>query len=128
MISHSKRFRLLTLLAGLFALMATLTLQTALANDMFKDIKGVVKSIDKGAKTMVVKTADGTEHTIKWTSDTTVEATKDAGKGIAKGSVDTYDGLKEGTKVSVKYTEKGGEKTAVAIKDASKATAKAVTQ
>jgi hypothetical protein len=28
----------------------------------------------------------------------------------------------------VKYTEKGGEKTAVAIKDASKATAKAVTQ
>ena len=41
-------------------------------------------------------------------------------------SVDTYEGLKEGAKVSVKYTEKGGEKTAVAIKDASKATAKAV--
>src|SRR5208283_4263345 len=105
MISHSKRFRLLTLLAGLFALMATLTLQTALANDMFKDIKGVVKSIDKGAKTMVVKTADGTEKTIKWTGDTTVEAGKDTGKAVAKGSMDAYDGLKEGAKVTVKYTE-----------------------
>ena len=40
----------------------------------------------------------------------------------------TYEGLKEGAEVSVKYTEKGGEKTAVAIKDASKATAKAVAQ
>ena len=43
-------------------------------------------------------------------------------------SAATYDGAKEGTKVTVKYTEKGGEKTAVAVKDASKATAKAVTQ
>jgi hypothetical protein len=128
MFLHSKRFRAMTLLAGLFALVATLTWQSALASDMFKDVKGVVKSIDKGTKTMVVKTADGTEHTIKWTGDTTVEATKDAGKGLAKSSVDTYEGLKAGTKVSVKYTEKGGEKTAVAIKDASKATARAVTQ
>jgi hypothetical protein len=30
--------------------------------------------------------------------------------------------------VTVKYTEKAGEKTAVGVKDASKATAKAVTQ
>src|SRR5208282_2940068 len=111
MFFHSKRFRALTLLAGLFALLAAINWQSALASDMFKDVKGVVKSIDKGTKTMVVKTADGTEHTIKWTGDTTVEATKDAGKGIAKGSMDTYDGLKEGTKVEVKSTEKAGEKT-----------------
>jgi hypothetical protein len=128
MFFNSKRFRALTLVAGLFALISAIGWQSARADDMFKDIKGVVKSIDKGTKTMVVKAADGTEHTIKWTGDTTVEATKDAGKGIAKGSMDTYDGLKAGTKVSVKYTEKAGEKTAVAVKDASKATAKAVTQ
>src|SRR5208283_743037 len=79
-------------------------------------------------KTMVVKTSDGTERTIKWTDKTTVKGVDATGKGIAAGSVDSYDGLKEGAKVSVKYTEKGGEKTAVAIKDASKATAKAVTQ
>jgi hypothetical protein len=35
---------------------------------------------------------------------------------------------KEGAKITVKYTENGGEKTAVGIKDASKATAKAVAQ
>ncbi len=38
-----------------------------------------------------------------------------AGKGIAEGS-----------KVTVKYTEKAGEKTAVGVKTAGKATAKAV--
>ncbi|MGA7408836.1 MAG: hypothetical protein WBW33_00020 [Bryobacteraceae bacterium] len=45
MLLHSKRFRALALLAGLFALMAALTWQSALASDMFKDIQGVVKSI-----------------------------------------------------------------------------------
>src|SRR5271170_4725244 len=115
MFFHSKRFRALTLLAGLFALLAAINWQSALASDMFKDVKGVVKSIDKGTKTMVVKTADGTEHTIKWTDKTTVDGGKDIG-----------DGIKEGSKVSVKYTEKGGEKTAVGVKDVGKATAKAV--
>jgi hypothetical protein len=42
--------------------------------------------------------------------------------------MDTYDGLEEVAKVSVKYTEKAGEKTAVAVKDASEANAKAVSQ
>ncbi len=82
---------------------------------MFHIVKGVVKSIDKNSKTMVVKTADGTEHTIKWTDKTTMKGGKDVGEGIAEGS-----------KVSVKYTEKAGEKTAVGVKDVGKATAKAV--
>ena len=99
-----------------------------MAEDVVHAVSGIVKSVDKGAKTMVVKTADGTEHTIKWTDKTTVKGVDASGKAIADASVDSYDGLKEGAKVSVKYTEKGGEKTAVAIKDASKATAKAVAQ
>jgi len=85
------------------------------AQDVVHIVKGVVKSVDKDTKTMVVKAADGTEHTIKWTDKTTVEGGKEIGKGIAEGS-----------KVSVKYTEKAGEKTAVGVKDAGKATAKAV--
>ena len=85
------------------------------SQDLVHIVKGVVKSVDKDSKTMVVKTADGTEHTIKWTDKTTVEGVKDTGKGI-----------EEGSKVSVKYTEKGGEKTAIGVKDAGKATAKAV--
>jgi hypothetical protein len=84
-------------------------------DDVFHVVKGVVKSVDKGSKTVVVKTADGTEHTIKWTDKTAVAGGKDVGDAFAEGS-----------KVSVKYTEKAGEKTAVGVKDAGKATAKAV--
>ncbi|MGA7318710.1 MAG: hypothetical protein WBX22_32620 [Silvibacterium sp.] len=87
----------------------------AAQDDVFHIVKGVVKSVDKDSKTMVVKTADGTEHTIEWTDKTTVAGGKDLGKDIG-----------EGCKVSVKYTEKAGEKTAVGVKDVGKATAKAV--
>lgn len=84
-------------------------------DDVFHIAKGVVKSIDKDSKTMVVKTADGTEHSIKWTDKTVLAGGKDVGEGI-----------KEGANVSVKYTEKAGEKTAVGVKDLGKTTAKAV--
>jgi len=100
------------------AIVAVLTFgagQRISAQDVVHILKGVVKSVDKDSKTMVVKTADGTEHTIKWTDKTTVDGGKEIGKDIGEGS-----------KVSVKYTEKAGEKTAVGVKDAGKATAKAV--
>ena len=35
-------------------------------------VKAVVKSVDRDSKTMVVRTADGTEHTIKWAGNTKV--------------------------------------------------------
>jgi hypothetical protein len=97
-----------------------------LAEDVVHAVSGIVKSVDKSSKTMVVKTTDGTEQTIKWTDKTAVEGAKDAGKGSADASKAAYDGAKEGTKVTVKYTEKGGEKTAVAVKTATKATVDAV--
>lgn len=125
MLSHSKR---VTLLAGLFVLVASFAWQSAIAEDLVHVVSGVVKSVDKATKTVVVKTADGTEHTIKYTDQTTIKAGKDTGKAVEAGSVDTYLDAKKGATVTVKYTEKGGEKTAVGIKDASKATAKAVTQ
>jgi hypothetical protein len=84
-------------------------------DDLFHMVSGVVKHVDKDAKTVVVKADDGTEHTIKWTDKTTWEGTKDAGKGI-----------KEGSHLSVKYTEKSGEKTAVGVKDIGKGAEKAV--
>jgi len=124
--ARSNRFRALLALSLLLA--TSIAWQTAVAEDVVHAVSGIVKSFDRGTKTMVVKASDGTEHTIKWTDKTTVKGVDASGKAVAAGSVDTYDGLKEGTKVSVKYTEKGGEKTAVAIKDASKATAKAVAQ
>ena len=83
--------------------------------DLVHMVSGVVKHVDKGTKTVVIKADDGTEHTIKWTGKTTWEGTKGAGQGI-----------KEGSQVSVKYTEKAGEKTAVGIKDVGKESKKAV--
>lgn len=121
-----KRFNVL--FTGLVALAITIGVQCSFAQGVAHAISGVVKSVDKGTKTFIVKTADGTEHTIKWTDNTAVKGAKDAGKGVEKGSADTYMAGKEGAKVSVKYTEEGGEKTAVGIKDASKSTAKAVSQ
>ena len=114
MLSQSKwRVVVLAAVAVVFTAVAW---QTASADeDLVHIVKGTVKSVDKDSKTMVVKAADGTEHTIKWTDKTTMDGAKDSGEGIAKG-----------TKVSGKYTEKAGEKTAVGIKAAGKATAKAV--
>jgi hypothetical protein len=98
----------------LLALVAVVNLQvTAVAKDVSHIVSGFVKHVDHDAKTMVVKTADGTEHTIKWTGDTAWQGTKESGED-----------LREGAKVSVKYTEKAGEKTAVGVKDLGKDVAK----
>jgi hypothetical protein len=100
--------------------------QTAFAEEIAHVARGVVKNVDKDTRTFVVKTADGTEHTMKWTDKTIVKGAKDTGKGAEKGSVDTYLGAKKGGEVTVDYTEKAGEKTATGVRDAGKATAKAV--
>ena len=103
-------------LAAVAIVFTAVAWQTASADeDLVHIVKGTVKSVDKGSKTMVVKTADGTEHTIKWTDKTTMEGGNDVGVGVADGS-----------EVRVEYTEKAGEKTAVGVKTAAKATAKAV--
>jgi Cu/Ag efflux protein CusF len=112
-----KRFR------GIWNVSVTLSLLVAIASwqaafaqdDVVHFVSGIVKHVDKDAKTIVVKADDGVEHTVKWTDKTTWEATKESGKGI-----------KEGSKVAVKYTEKAGEKTAVGVKDIGKDTDKAL--
>lgn len=113
--SLRSKFRVALMVAFAFLLTISLCPRVSAQDDVFHIVKGTVKHLDKDTKTMVVKTGDGTEHTIKWTDKTTVEGGKDIGEGI-----------KEGSKISVKYTEKAGEKTAVGVKDAGKATAKAV--
>jgi Cu/Ag efflux protein CusF len=105
-----------SVVAILSLFVAVVGLQATLAQeDAVHIFSGVVKHVDKDAKTIVVKADDGAEHTVKWTDKTTWEATKESGKGI-----------KEGSKVSVKYTEKAGEKTAVGVKDIGKDTGKAL--
>jgi hypothetical protein len=135
MVLHGNKIK--AVLAACIAIVLTIGLHSAVAQDVVHGLSGIVKSVDKGTRTFVVKTADGTEHTFKWTDKTVVKGTKDTGKDIDKGtvdtgkdidkgSVDTYMGAKKGAKVTVRYTEKGSEKTAVGVKDAGKATGKAL--
>src|SRR6267143_326601 len=44
-------------------------------------ITGTIEKVDAGAKTIAVKTADGTVETVKFTDKTTVHGLKDAAKG-----------------------------------------------
>ena len=71
-------------------------------------IEGTVTKVDNAAKTIVVKTADGTEHTLHFVKRTAVH-TADA---TAAGSKDALHGVKEGSEVAVHYTGKGAEDTA----------------
>ena len=57
--------------------------------------------VDVGAKTVVVKTGDGTEKTFEYTED----AGKDMGKAVGEGT-------EKGAKVTVYYTEEEGKKVA----------------
>ena len=66
---------------------------------------GVVLRLDSAAKTVVVKLADGTEHTFHFVERTTVH-------GTTESAEDAFHGLKEGSKVAVHYSAKGSEATA----------------
>ena len=78
------------------------------AQDVVSAVDGTVKKIDSGTKTVVVKTADGTEHTFHFLGRTVVHGAQ----ATAKGSKEGFNGLKEGTEVAVHYTAKGGQETA----------------
>jgi hypothetical protein len=87
-------------LAVCFAVAAFL----CVAQDVVSVVHGTVTKVDRTTKTVVVKTADGTEHAIKVTGQTTYKGTKEG-----------VDSLKEGTEVVVHKTGKGAEETALEI-------------
>jgi len=68
-----------------------------LGKDGLKTTAVVVKSVDRGAKTVTVKTAEGAEETYHLTAT----ATKETGKGLDKAG-----------KVTIYYTEDAGKKIA----------------
>jgi len=71
-------------------------------------VRGTVERIDSGAKTIVVKAADGTEHTFHFVARTAVHGGEKAGAATKE----SFHGLKEGSEVVVHYTAKGTEETA----------------
>jgi hypothetical protein len=69
---------------------------------------GAILKLDSAAKTVVIKAADGTEHTLRFIKTTAVHGTEDA----AVGAKDAFLGLKEGSEVAVHYTAEGAVETA----------------
>jgi hypothetical protein len=90
-------------------------------------LEGVVLKLDFASHTVVVKLADGTEHTLHFVKRTTVHGAQDT----VAGAKEAFHGLKEGSEVAVHYTAKGTEETAEEIdnigKDGLKSTEATVT-
>jgi hypothetical protein len=85
-------------------------------------VVGTVEKVDAAAKTVSIKTADGSVQTVKFTEKTTVHGFNDVAKaadltGKAGANVVVY---------TAKGTAKGADKTASAIVYAGKETGKAV--
>jgi hypothetical protein len=72
-----------------------------IGKDGLKATEAAVTHIDRGAKTLAVKTADGAEVTFRLTDS----AAKSAGTDIKEGA-------EKSAKVTVYYTEEGGRKVA----------------
>jgi hypothetical protein len=75
----------------------------ASAADVAGAADGTVKHVSVATKTIVVKTADGTEHTFHFVGRTSMHGAEE----IAKGAKDTFHGLKQGSHAVVHYTTKG---------------------
>ena len=74
-------------------------------------VRGTVTKVDAAAKTVAVKTADGTEHTLHFVANTAVHGAQ----ASATGSKEAFHGLTEGSEVIAHYTAKGSEETAVEV-------------
>ena len=106
----------------LLALASLWMLSVAAAQEPVTAVRGVITKVDDATKTIVVKTADGTEHTIHFVGATTVRGAE----VTATGAKDTFHGLTEGSEVVAHYSEKGGEKTAVEVDKVGKGGLKSV--
>src|SRR5580692_7776986 len=78
------------------------------ADDVVTAVHGAVTKIDSGTKTVVVKTADGTEHSLHFVAKTTVHGTDAA-------ATDSWHGLAKGSEVVAHYTTRGTEDTAIEV-------------
>src|SRR5690242_2747272 len=81
------------------------------AEDAVTAVHGTIAKVDRAAKTVVVRTADGTEHTLHFVGKTTVRGAD----LTAKGAKESFHGLREGTEVVAHYTKRSGKDTVVEV-------------
>jgi hypothetical protein len=93
---------------GVAVMVSVLACAAYAADDVASAVVVTVKTVDRGAKTAVVKTKEGTESTIHFAGRTVAHGAE----ATAKGSKDAFEGVKEGDEIVVHYTEKAGVKTA----------------
>jgi hypothetical protein len=79
--------------------------------DAVTAVHGTVTKVDAAARTIAVKTADGTEHTFHFVDKTAVHGAH----ATATGAKDSFHGLTEGSEVVAHYTAKGSKETAVEV-------------
>lgn len=96
------RFQVVVVLAAIFCAIAS---QAQTSTNV---ITGTIEKVDSGAKTIAVKTADGTVETVKFTEKTTVHGFKDAAKGADLTG-------REGGHVIVHSVGEGVDKTAHSV-------------
>jgi hypothetical protein len=78
------------------------------AADVVSAADGTVEKVNSAGRTIVVKAADGTEHTFHYVDRTAVHGA-DASADAAK---DSWHGVTKGTEVVAHYTKRGTEETA----------------
>lgn len=92
-------------------LAALVTFAAQATDDVVTAVHGTITKLDSATKSMVVKTKDGTEHTVHFTENTAVWGADKT----AAGAKDSFKGLSEGSEVVVHYTAKGSEKSATEV-------------
>jgi len=103
----------------LLGIVTVLLAPLSFAVEAVSAVHGTISKIDSGAKTIVVKTADGTERTFHFVAKTTFYGTE-------AGAKDAFHGLKAGSEVVAHYTALGSEYTAVEVDKVGKDGLKAV--
>jgi hypothetical protein len=91
----------------LFCILGMFCLSLSAAQDVASAVAGTVKAVDRGTKTVVVKTADGAEQTFHVAAHAVVHGAA----AVGHGTVDVFNGLKDGDDVVVHYTARGIDKT-----------------
>ena len=81
------------------------------ASDVMSTIKGTIKTIDAGSKTVIIRTVDGIEHAVKFVSRTVVYGIG----STTKGAHDALRSLKEGSEVVVHFTKGSAEEVALEV-------------
>ena len=94
-----------------FVLAVLLVFSVCATEDVVSAIHGTITKLDSTTKTFVVKTKDGTEHTVHFTEKTAVWGADKT----AAGAKEAFKGLSEGSEVVVHYTTKGAEQSATEV-------------